>query len=113
MKKFILITVILLFTVTLVACNTPPAPVPWDRLIFATEENPNYIGSYTIRRENLNSAWTEWGEWTSFEHLFDRGIVCFDYFNYQEGNGTFYARSDYQWVEREYQGDICLELKKK
>ena len=112
MKKF---TIVLLFVlaIVLVGCSTPPAPVPWQRLSFKIEENPDYIGSYTIRRENLNSSWTEWGEWTPVEYLFERGIVCFDYFNYQEGNGTFYARSDYQWVERKYQGDICIELKKK
>ena len=110
MKYFLVISVILVGLILVGCSNKEPSPVPVSTLNFVLEENPDYIGSYSIQRKNLSSQWTEWGEWTPLESVIGREIVCFGYYG---GSGTFRSRSDYEWIEIKYDKRMCLELKKR
>lgn len=115
MKKFFLLVLVVTVLAVLVACDNNKKTVkdaPTESLTFVLEPNPNYIGSYSITRVNNGQEWLEWGEWTPLEALIGRQIVCFGYFG---GSGTFRARSDYHWIQIEYDGrkTKCLELVKK
>lgn len=116
-KKSFLVILLAIVSLLLSACgeSSPPNPIPFARLEFVVEENPDYIGSYSVKREDpINgSTWVEWGEWTPIQALVGREIVCFGYFDEHDGYGTFRARSDYHWVEVEFDGRMCLELAKK
>lgn len=117
MKKSMFFIVLVGLSILLSACSesTPPDPIPFSRLEFVVEDNPDYIGSYSIGREDpINgSTWVEWGEWTEIQALLGREIVCFGLFDENEGYGQFRARSDYAWKQVEYEGRYCLELEKR
>ena len=118
MKKItVLIVLLALSSIVLSACaeSSLPERVPLELLNFNIEENPKYIGSYIIERSNFTNGerWSEFGEWTEVQALFGREIVCFGYFDYDNGYGTFSSRSDYHWKEILFDNSYCLELLKR
>lgn len=116
MKKLIFTIVALLLFIILVGCTSrPPFPeIPWDHLFLdSLEDNQPKIGRYLIERQYQDISWVEGNHYETLGNLFDRQIVCFNYFDDQKGIGFFDARSDYQWVEIKYKGNMCLELKRK
>lgn len=122
MKKLMITTVVLLFFVILVGCtSTPPTPeprsaeIPWDHLFFDIEGNPSKVGSYVIIKPSGVMIGYQGAEWTALEKLFKRTVYCFDDFYYtdEDSIGLFFAKENYKWVEVEYKGSACLELKKK
>ncbi len=117
MKKSVFLIVLICLSILLSACSesVPPQHVPFELLDFVVEEDPDYIGSYLIQRYNFTngSRWEEWGEWTPVDSIFDAKVVCFGYFDRLDGFGTFRARSDYNWIEINYDGSYCLKLEKR
>lgn len=117
MKTMLVLIVIFGFICLVLSASAekiPPEHVPFDNLNFEIEQNPDYIGSYTIERYNATnggSRWIEWGEWTPTD-LSSR-VVCFGYFDQIYGYGTFRARSDYNWIEVLDGDKYCLKLEKK
>lgn len=86
-----------------------------ENFSFVREQNPRYLGSYTLKRCNPAAAagasygcWIETGEWSShFELLTDLNRrVGLSYTTF--GEGTFRASPGYSWVLR---GDF-LQLEK-
>jgi hypothetical protein len=114
MKRFIFAVVIILISAPLAACHKEDAdPVPYRNLSFILEQNPKYVGSYTIDRTNFGENWEETGEWTAIEATFSKMEVCFGYFDETEDYGVFTARSDYEWVEVPDGSRLCLRLQKR
>jgi len=115
MRKIIFVLVVVVVSQALVACDKQEVrSAPLNQLSFLIEENPDYIGSYSIERENVGQKWIETGEWTPIEALLGRQVVCFGYFS-NNGYGVFRARSDHHWIEVEYDSRSikCLELVKR
>jgi len=113
MKKLIILLFIVLIALSIVSCKEKEVrDAPMEQLSFKVESNPNYIGSYTISRIYKGQEWVEWDEWTPVQALIGREVVCFGYFG---GYGTFRARSDYEWIQVEYdsRNTKCLELVKR
>ena len=105
--KVVLVVILVISSLLLSACSENTPEVPYDQLSFKIEENPDYIGSYSLSKTNeLGGTWTEWGEWTSLD--FSSRIVCFGAFSFDD-SGVFRARSDYHWVEE----GGCLKLEKR
>lgn len=110
MKKFFLILLVVLPALLASCSPRTPNPIPYDDLTFEVENNPSYIGSYIVERNNSGQSWYETGEWTPLQGVFQSRVVCFGYWG---GDGTFRSRSDYNWIEIEKDGRLCLELQKK
>lgn len=115
MKRLFLVILFLTVSLTVVACQKKEIRnAPVNQLSFLLEDDPQLIGSYLIERENLGQKWIETGSWTPVEAVIGREIVCFGYFT-SGGYGTFRARSDYHWIEIQYdsRNTKCLELVKR
>lgn len=108
-KIFFALIIVVLF---LTACGSDPAPIPWEQISFVVEENPDYVGSYSLTRSSAGQDWVEWGEWTSIEKVVSDTTVCFGYFG-DQNYATFRSRSDYEWVEVNKDGRLCLRLQKR
>ncbi|MBP6922143.1 hypothetical protein KBB69_02305 [Candidatus Dojkabacteria bacterium] len=111
MKKFFLlgITVLVMSVFCLTACGGNQAPQYTLDIDYVVEPDPNYIGSYSTQRCDLNNhsiCWTEWGEWSSvLELVLDPNKeVCLG-----SEPATLRARSDYKWI----QDGNCFQLEKK
>ena len=110
MKKFCFIAAIVIFCAgVLSACGSNQAPQYSLDVDFVVETDPNYIGSYSTQRCDLNNhsiCWTEWGEWSSaLELVLDPNKeVCLG-----SEPATLRARSDYKWI----QDGNCFHLEKK
>lgn len=109
-KSFLLgIAVMVLSVFCLTACGGNQAPQYSLDVDFVVEPNPDFIGSYSTQRCDLNNrstCWAEWGEWGSaLELALDPNKeICL-------GNkpATLRARSDYEWIQ---EGN-CFHLEKK
>ncbi len=97
--------------ILLSACQNQMNPIPWDNISLELEEDPDLVGSYVIQRINKGQEWIETGEWTALD--LSSKYVCFGYFDESSGWATFYARSDFHWVEKEQGGRLCLHLEKR
>lgn len=110
MKNIFIISAILIFCAGILsACGGNQAPHYNLDIDFVVEPDPNYIGSYSTQRCDLNNrsiCWTEWGEWGSaLELALDaKKEVCLG-----SEPATLRARSDYQWIQ---EGN-CFHLEKK
>lgn len=79
---------------------------------FDIEENPAYVGSYNITRENEGSTWNESGEWSRTEFNLTLGgpTVCFGY----HPKGVFRSSAGFQWKKiRQLDGRTCVRLVRK
>lgn len=122
MKKYLFVVILVVFVFTLTGCSSSDdedvekTSIPYSRLSFDTlDEESQYVGTYSIQRENLGQKWDEYGEWTETELLFDEFLhqnnVCFGYFG-MSNKGYFNAAEGYSWDECKFEGRDCLCLEK-
>lgn len=86
-------------------------PIP-QGVRFIEEENPAYVGSYNITRENDGITWPEDGQWTEDEYpkTLWGPTVCFGY----HPRGVFRSSTDFKWKQiRQLDGRTCVRLVKR
>ena len=78
---------------------------------FLPEDNPEYIGSYFLWRENKGIEWPEWGEWKSSFELFFDSNKCIRFTSLREA--TFKAEPGWEWMLREpFLSPPCMQLQR-
>ncbi len=95
----------------LTSCSSG-SPIPWDR-VEVYEVDSDLAGGYSIERINLGERWPESKSWIPLQTRLSQQIVCFGFFDDPRLSASFFANPDFQWVEVQYQGRNCLELKRK